>query len=249
MNGSLSRSAAQSSRLTRFGNSCHDPCHMTLSPRRYSNAWREQQAAQTRESILDALVQVLAGGLADLSVPAVARAAGLSVRTIYRHFPTKRDLLIALGEHMDRRSGYGFDPLPRRPEDLDQTVRDAYRQADALSVEHQAAYATALGREVRHERDMPIKLQVFADALAPVLGSLSPDEQRHLVHLVTVLISRYTLHRFKADLGVSADEAAETVVWALQTLIQALAERALVDGQEHKPVPAAGNAMKGTRRT
>jgi len=220
----------------------------TGTARRYTNAWREQQAAQTRDSILFALVQVMAGGLADLSMPAIAREARLSVRTIYRHFPTKRDLLIALGEHMDQRAGYQWDPVPRSPEDLSQTIRDAYRQADTLATEIQAAYATDLGQQVRRERDMPIKLQVFADALAPVLGSLSPDEQRHLVHLVTVLISRYTLHRFKADLGVSADEAAETVVWALQTLIQALAERGPVDGQEHTPVPA-GDAMKGTRRT
>src|SRR6266508_2296692 len=153
MNGSLSRSAAQSSRLTRFGNSCHDPCHMTRSPRRYSNAWREQQAAQTRESILHAVVQVLAGGLADLSMPAIAREAGLSVRTIYRHFPTKRDLLIALGEHMDRKAGYWMQPRPRSPEDLAQTVRDAYRQADTLSAQHQAAYASGFGHEVRSQRD------------------------------------------------------------------------------------------------
>ncbi len=222
---------------------------MTGTTRRYTNAWREQQAAQTRDSILDAVVQVLAGGLADLSVPAIAREAGLSVRTIYRHFPTKRDLLIALGGHMDQRMGYQFEPLPRSPQDLAQTVRDAYRQADTLSAQIQAAYATGLGQEIRRERDMPIKLRVFTDALAPVLGSLQPDDQRHLVHLVTVLISRYTLHRFKADLGLSADEAAETVVWALQTLIQALAGRAPVDGQEHKPVPAAGDATKGKRRT
>lgn len=198
--------------------------------RRYSNAWREQQAAQTRDSILDALVQVLAGGLADLSMPAIAREAGLSVRTIYRHFPTKRDLLIALGEHMDRKAGYWMQPRPRSPEDLAQTVRDAYRQADTLSAQHQAAYASGFGQEVRRERDIPLKLQLFTDALAPMLGSLPPDEQRHLLHLVTVLISRYTLHRFKADLGVSAEEAAETVVWALHTLTQALAGRAPVDG-------------------
>lgn len=222
---------------------------MTGPTRRYTNAWREQQAAQTRDSILDALVQVLAGGLADLSMPAIAREAGLSVRTIYRHFPTKRDLLIALGEHMDQRAGYQWEPVPRSPEDLSQTIRDAYRQADTLTTEIQTAYATGLGQQVRRERDMPIKLQVFADALAPVLGSLPPDEQRHLVHLVTVLISRYTLHRFKADLGVSADEAAETVVWALQTLLHALAARAPVDGQEHKPPPVAADAMKGSRHT
>ncbi len=138
---------------------------MTRSPRRYSNAWREQQAAQTRESILHAVVQVLAGGLADLSVPAIARAAGLSVRTIYRHFPTKRDLLIALGEHMDRRSGYGFDPLPRRPEDLDQTVRDAYRQADALSVEHQAARPMSSGIWCTWSRSLSAATRYFGSKL------------------------------------------------------------------------------------
>jgi AcrR family transcriptional regulator len=215
---------------------------MLITARRYTNTWREQQAAQTRESILNAVIQVLAGGLADLSVPAIAREAGLSVRTIYRHFPTKRDLLIALGEHMDQHSRYQMEPLPRSPEDLAQTIRDAYRQADTLNPQIQAAYATGLGQEVRRERDMPIKLQVFAEALAPILGSLPPDEQRHLLHLVTVLISRYTLHRFKADLGVSADEAAETVVWALQTLTQALAGRPPADGRERKQVPSARGA-------
>ena len=221
---------------------------MTVVVRRYTNTWREQQAAQTRESILNAVVQVLAGGLADLSVPAIAREAGLSVRTIYRHFPTKRDLLIALGEHMDQQAGYQLEPLPGSPEDLAQTIRDAYRQADSLSTQIQAAYATGLGQEVRRERDMPFKLQVFTDALAPILGSLPPDKQRHLLHLVTVLISRYTLYRFKADLGVSANEAAETVVWALQTLTQALAGSPPVEGQEHKPVQAAADAAKGRRR-
>src|SRR5438046_350996 len=111
--------------------------------RRYTTAWREQQAAQTRDSILNSVVQVLAGGLADLSMPAIAREAGLSVRTIYRHFPTKRDLLIAVGERMDRQAGYQLDPLPRSPEDLGQTIRDAYRQADSLSAQIQAAYATS----------------------------------------------------------------------------------------------------------
>jgi AcrR family transcriptional regulator len=215
--------------------------------RRYTNAWRERQAAQTRESILNAVVQVLAGGLADLSVPAIAREAGLSVRTIYRHFPTKRDLLVALGEHMDQQAGYQLDPLPRSPEDLAQTIRDAYRQADSLNAQIQAAYATSFGQEVRRERDMPIKLQAFAEALAPVLESLPPREQRHLLHLVTILISRYTLHRFKADLGVSADEAAETVVWTVQTLTQALSSRVPVDGQQHGHVKAAGDAARGRR--
>jgi AcrR family transcriptional regulator len=199
--------------------------------RRYSTAWRQQQAAHTRTSILNAVVQVLAGGLADLSVPAIAREAGLSVRTVYRHFPTKRDLLIALSDHMSEQAGYKMQPPPRSPGDLAQTVRDAYRQADSLAAEIQAVYATGIGHEMRRERDVPFKLRVFADALAPVLERLPPDQQQHLLHLVTILISRYTLQRFKDDLDVSADEAAETVVWALETLIDALTSRAPVNGR------------------
>src|SRR4051794_25144774 len=100
--------------------------------RRYTNTRREQQAAQTRELILGAVVRVLAGGLADVSVPAIAREAGVSVRTVYRHFPTKRDLLLALGEHMDRQAGYEMEPRPRTLDELADAVRVAFRTADTL---------------------------------------------------------------------------------------------------------------------
>lgn len=198
--------------------------------RTYTSTRRAQQAQQTRELILDALVDVLGGGLAELSIPAIARQAGVSVSTVYRNFPAKRDLLVALSEHLGRRAGYRMEPPPHSPTDLEQTIRDAYRQADGLSVEIQAAYASAVGQEMRREREVPLKLHIFGEALAPVLSLLQPDEQRHLLHLVTILISRYTLQRFKADLAVSADEAAETVVWAVRTLAWAANARATRDG-------------------
>jgi AcrR family transcriptional regulator len=209
--------------------------------RRYTSTRRAQQALQTRELILDALVNVLAGGLAELSIPAIAREAGVSVSTVYRNFPAKRDLLVALSEHLSRRAGYALEPPPHSPADLERTIRDAYRQADGLSAEIQAAYASAVGQEMRREREVPLKLHIFGEALAPVLGLLPANEQRHLLHLVTILISRYTLQRFKADLAVSADEAAETVVWAVRTLTWAANARAMGNGQidTSARVPAA----------
>jgi len=198
---------------------------VNVAGRAYTNTRRRQQAAETRALILDALVRVLARGLADLSIPAIAEEAGVSVSTVYRNFPNKRDLLVALGEHMDHRAGYLMEPQPHSPDDLERTVRDAYRQADVLEPEIQAAYASAVGQEVRQERDVPIKLALFSRALEPLSGQLEPGEQQHLLHLVTILISRYTLYRFKTDLGLTADEAAETVAWALRTLTQAVATR------------------------
>lgn len=211
----------------------------TVNGRGYTRTRRAQQAQETRELILDAVVKVLAGGLAELSIPAIAHQAGVSISTVYRNFPTKRDLLMALGEHLGRRAGYELEPPPHNPKDLERTIRDAYRQADSLSAEIQAVYASAVGQEMRRERDVPEKLRVFGEALAPVLGLLPADEQRHLLHLVAILISRYTLQRFKDDLGVSADEAAETVVWAVRTLTQAANSRALSEGRVAASSPLA----------
>src|SRR5437879_5219494 len=179
---------------------------MNADGRVYTNTRRRQQAAETRALILDALVRVLARGLAELSIPAIAEEAGVSISTIYRNFPNKRDLLVALGEHMDRRAGYEMEPPPRSPDDLVRTVHDAFQQAEALEPEIQAAYASAVGQQLRRERDMPAKLELLRQALAPLSDKLQPHEQQHLLHLVMILISRYTLHRFKADLGVSAEE-------------------------------------------
>src|SRR5215208_5385367 len=87
------------------------------SYRPYDNSHRAAQAAQTREAILDALVRVMARGVAELSMPAVAHEAGVSLRTVYRHFPTKRELLSALAWHLDGKMSYSVRPYPR---DLDE---------------------------------------------------------------------------------------------------------------------------------
>ena len=64
---------------------------------------RASQAAATRRRIVDGLLAVLAEDHpASLSVPAVARRAGVSVATVYRYFPTKEALLEAGSEIADQ---------------------------------------------------------------------------------------------------------------------------------------------------
>src|SRR6266566_9846399 len=73
--------------------------------RAYRSELRAQQAEETRTRILDATVRVMARGLAVLSIPDVAREAGVSIPTVYRHFRTKPDLLRAVYPHVARRTG------------------------------------------------------------------------------------------------------------------------------------------------
>jgi AcrR family transcriptional regulator len=74
-------------------------------PREYHSELRLQQADQTRSLILDATLRVMADGVTAVSILAVAREAGTSVPTIYRHFGTKRELLAALYPYLERRAG------------------------------------------------------------------------------------------------------------------------------------------------
>ena len=59
---------------------------------------------QTRECSLEGLVRTMARGVAELSFPAVAQEAGVALRTVYRYFPTKRELLAGLIAHADARA-------------------------------------------------------------------------------------------------------------------------------------------------
>ena len=53
-------------------------------------------ARRNREAVLDAAREVLAAGGLDAPMDAVARAAGVGVATVYRHFPTKAALVDAV---------------------------------------------------------------------------------------------------------------------------------------------------------
>ncbi len=56
-------------------------------------------AARNRERVLAAAREVFSAGGADASLEAVARAAGVGIGTLYRHFPTREALFEAVYRH------------------------------------------------------------------------------------------------------------------------------------------------------
>jgi AcrR family transcriptional regulator len=196
--------------------------------RPYDNSYRAAQAAQTRASILDALVRVLARGVAELSIPAVAREAGVSPRTVYRNFPTKRDLLDGLNEHLDRRIGYQLDANLAGPADLLADVRVYFQALDGMDDAVRAARLNPVVGEARRDYagGVSLKRQAIESALAPLAGGVAPEAYEYLFNIVFTLFGQFTLQRMKDDLGLTATQAADSVVWALQTLFAAAREDA-----------------------
>src|ERR1044072_947096 len=91
----------------------------------YRSPLREERAGETRTRILDGLVQVMArNGIAEISIPLIAREAGVSIPSVYRYFPSKKDLITALDEYAHRKGSFTLDefgPLDT-PEDLARIV-------------------------------------------------------------------------------------------------------------------------------
>jgi AcrR family transcriptional regulator len=69
---------------------------MTIPKLATASSWAGLSAAEKRTRLLAAAGEVFARDGLDAPIPAVAAAAGAGVGSVYRQFPSKRDLLAAL---------------------------------------------------------------------------------------------------------------------------------------------------------
>jgi AcrR family transcriptional regulator len=192
--------------------------------RTYRSQLRAEQTEETRARILDATLRVMAGGLAFVSVPHVAREAGVSVPTVYRHFATKRDLLAAVYPHVTRQAGLEDLVLPRTMEELRQGLRPYFERTDSFGDLARAAQASP-GAEETRRISMPDRVAMFrrlADSLEP---KPSPQDRDRIARLLVVLLASSALRMWHDQLGSSVEEAADDVDWAIRALIASATSR------------------------
>jgi AcrR family transcriptional regulator len=193
--------------------------HIATSTRRpYRSQLRAEQAEETRGRILDASVRVMASGLAFLSIPRVAREAGVSVPTIYRHFATKHDLLAAIYPHVVRRAGLDDLVLPRSMDELRGGLKAYFKRTDSLGDLARAAMASPASDETRRI-NMPDRLAMFrrlADSIEP---KPSDGDRDRIARLLVILTASSALRLWRDQLGSSVDEAADDADWAIRAVI------------------------------
>jgi AcrR family transcriptional regulator len=183
---------------------------------------RTAQKEITRQRILGAVLDLVAdGGLAEVTVPDVARASGASVATIYRYFPTKDALFeAAAGEPARRVDGELPDgELAGGPAYL-RVLWRAFAENMAL-LRHQLA--SDAGREMRAVRYEGSR-QWFGEACAA--RGIDPDSAagERVVRLALLLTSSLAFVDLHDRQGVSADAAVDDVTWAIETLVAATLE-------------------------
>ncbi len=194
------------------------------SAREYRSELRAEQAAETRKRILDAAVRVSATGVASLSIPAVAREAGVSVPTIYRHFATKRDMLAAVYPHVVRESGLDELVVPRSMDELREGLRTYYERTDSLGDLARLAMAGPASDEVRR-LNMPRRLAIFRRVADSIVPTPSQADRDRIVRLLVILTASSALRLWRDQLGSSVEEVADDVDWVIRAVIASASPR------------------------
>ena len=189
---------------------------MNSKVRRYDNSLRTEQAAATRDRVVDASIAVLARGPDELSIPAVAAEAGVSVPTVYRHFPSKKALVDAVYDrYADEIDVSWPDNPPRTLDELLERVPGVFARQEQVSPALRNVMSGPAG--VRARRDHMADRLARVDALVDPLGLPSEDAQR-VRELLLVLTTSAVQQAFRDYLDVGPEVAADRVVWAIKRL-------------------------------
>jgi AcrR family transcriptional regulator len=200
---------------------------MAESPKRpaskpYTSTLRDRQVAQTRELILDAVTTLLADRRADeVTTREIAAVAGVSERTVYRHFPDRDALLEGLTQRLPQLDadtpsfGVGrledIAPIGRR---LMEMLEEHYvtARAEAVFNADPRRFAAATQANTRDMREL----------LARELPELGEREQLRIAALIRCLVSSQAWLRMREEFGVPGTESGPVVAWVIDIIIREL---------------------------
>jgi AcrR family transcriptional regulator len=181
---------------------------------------REQQAKQLRTAVLEAAIRELESkALDDLSMADVARAAGISLRTLYRHFPDRASLLQAAGEHLYRSLGVPVDLAA--PEDISRSFREAARRLATRPSLTRALIRTGAGRIARSGIRSQ-RVDAIRTALKQVTAGAEPAFVRQATALIAHLCSATSWVSIADESNLSDADAQAAVSWGIEALIETL---------------------------
>ena len=193
---------------------------------------RQRQSELTRELILRTVAEQLEEGEAsELAVPEIARRSGVSLRTIYRYFPTREELIAAAGEWI------GVNVLAAAiPSTLAEIPR-VYAENAALWDEHpRLVEAMALSRGANSLRSIrrQERLEKLREALAEVTDGLPETEARQAFGIFAYLDNMLAWVTMRDEAGLDGKEVGAAVAWAMQVLIDDLRRRQKAAGTPTK---------------
>ena len=185
----------------------------------YHSPLRASQAAATRERIVEACVALMRQG-DDLTYASVAAAAGVQERTVYRHFPKKEDLEVALWDWIIQRLTHA-DFAARDEEQLVTAMRESFAGFGADAPLIQAMLHSPQGLDVRR-RQQPIRRAMFQACIDSAVPGMPPPVRDRAAAVLQVLYSAMSWDLLRSFWDMDSAEAAEAIELGIRCFISGL---------------------------
>lgn len=185
---------------------------------------RAAHREEVMRRIEDALLGFMAKGETQrLNHDAVAEAAGVSRRTVYRYYPDRDALLKALWARTTRAAGPAVG-IPRDAGEVLGRLHEVYtgfdRNADALMV----SLTTPEGRAVRNSVK-PERVAGWRAALSQEVAALPERERDWALAAIQLLSTGLAWREMRDQWDMDGEEIAAACHWAIRTLLRDLEER------------------------
>jgi AcrR family transcriptional regulator len=188
----------------------------------YTSSLRAEQMEQTRLRILGAVTEVLADpATEEVTIPLVARRARVSLRTVYRHFPTREALLDAWAAWVDNALRIHLRSYPESADRLPEFVLELYRSYDESEALIKAMLRSPAARSLR-KRTRRTRQRQFERAMSELTAELEPEERSRVLAVIYLLVSAPGWEAMREQWGLDGTEAGWAAAWAVRVLTDEL---------------------------
>ena len=150
----------------------------------------------------------------ELTVPAVARRAGVTERTVYRHFAGERDLRDAVLERLREEAGVSLDGLEMA--DLKDVATKIFEYVSSFPIEARVSTDPSVAAENERQRAALLR------AVRPAAKDWSLTDRRIAAGMLDVLWSPASYERLVADWDLPPKEAIRGITWVMRLLEDAI---------------------------
>jgi len=192
----------------------------------YNSPLRAHQKEQTREMILAAVGTILSAGSTDtVTFAEVARVAGITMRTIFRHFPTREELLSAFWKWQLEQTGGQTVLGPSSIESLLEKIKEFFESLDSEENLIRAVISSPEGREIRKEANR-IRLEKMLEFVKTIVPELSKRERHSMASGIIAVSSVLSWLFMRDNCGYDGKRAGEAAALTVQMIIEAGQARA-----------------------
>ena len=193
----------------------------------YNSPLRAHQKEQTREMILAAVGAILAKDSTEAAtIGEVARVAGVTMRTVFRHFATREELLSAFWRWQLEQTGGRTILGPESLEGLLERIKEFFASLDAEENLIRAVISSPEGREIRKQANQ-IRLEKMLDFVKHIVPELSKRERHEIASGIITVSSVLSWLFMRDNCGYDGKRAGEAAALSVQLIIEAAQARAL----------------------